>query len=33
VVRTDGLVAAWINRREKHLAVNAIVYGFAVAWE
>jgi hypothetical protein len=24
-------VAAWVNRREKHLAVNAIVYGFAVA--
>jgi hypothetical protein len=25
--------AAWINRRERHLAVNAIVYGLAVAWE
>ena len=25
--------AAWINRREKHLAINAIVYGLAVAWE
>jgi hypothetical protein len=25
--------AAWINRRERHLAVNAIVYCLAVAWE
>jgi hypothetical protein len=25
--------AAWINRRERHLAVNALVYGLAVAWE
>ena len=25
--------AAWINRRERHLAVNAIVYALAVAWE
>lgn len=25
--------AAWVNRRERHLAVNAIVYGLAVAFE
>jgi hypothetical protein len=25
--------AAWINRRERHLAINALVYGLAVAWE
>jgi hypothetical protein len=25
--------AAWINRRDSHLAVNAIVYGTLVAWE
>ena len=25
--------AAWINRRERHLAVNALIYGFGVAWE
>jgi hypothetical protein len=25
--------AAWINRRERHLAVNAAVYLLAVAWE
>jgi hypothetical protein len=25
--------AAWVNRRERHLAVNAVVYGLAVAWE
>jgi hypothetical protein len=25
--------AAWINRRERHLAINAIVYGLAVAFE
>jgi hypothetical protein len=25
--------AAWLKRRERHLAVNAIVYGAAVWWE
>jgi hypothetical protein len=25
--------AAWINRRERHLAVNALIYGLGVAWE
>lgn len=25
--------AAWVNRRERHLAVNAMVYALAVAWE
>ncbi len=25
--------AAWINRRERHLAINALVYGLGVAWE
>jgi hypothetical protein len=25
--------AAWINRRERHLAINAIVYGLGVAYE
>ena len=25
--------AAWIQRRERHLAVNAVLYGFAIAWE
>jgi hypothetical protein len=25
--------AAWINRRERHLAVNAIIYALGVAWE
>jgi hypothetical protein len=25
--------AAWINRRERHLAVNAVIYGLGVAWE
>jgi hypothetical protein len=26
-------VAAWIKRRQPHLAVNAVVYCFAVWWE
>jgi hypothetical protein len=25
--------AAWINRRERHLAVNVLIYAFGVAWE
>jgi hypothetical protein len=25
--------AAWINRRERHLAVNAVLYCLGVAWE
>jgi hypothetical protein len=25
--------AAWINRRERHLAINALVYSLGVAWE
>lgn len=25
--------AAWLRRRQTHLAVNAIVYGLAVVWE
>jgi hypothetical protein len=25
--------AAWINRRDPHLAVNAVLYGLAIAWE
>jgi hypothetical protein len=25
--------AAWINRRERHLAVNAVIYTLGVAWE
>ena len=25
--------AAWINRRERHLAVNAVIYAFGAAWE
>jgi hypothetical protein len=25
--------AAWINRRERHLAVNALIYSLGVAWE
>ena len=25
--------AAWINRRERHLAINALIYGLGVAWE
>ena len=25
--------AAWLNRRERHLAVNTVVYALAVAWE
>ncbi len=26
-------LAAWLRRREDHLAVNAVVYALAVAWE
>ena len=26
-------VAAWLSRRERHLAINAIVYGALTAWE
>jgi len=25
--------AAWINRREPHLAVNTVLYGLLIAWE
>jgi hypothetical protein len=25
--------AAWLNRRERHLAVNALLYGLATFWE
>jgi hypothetical protein len=25
--------AAWLKRRERHLAVNAVIYGLAIAWE
>ena len=25
--------AAWINRRERHLAVNTVIYVLGVAWE
>jgi hypothetical protein len=25
--------AAWVNRRERHLAMNVVVYALAVAWE
>ena len=25
--------AAWVNRRERHLAVNAVIYALGVAWE
>jgi hypothetical protein len=25
--------AAWLKRRQRHLAVNAIVYGLATIWE
>ena len=25
--------AAWINRRERHLALNAVIYALGVAWE
>src|SRR5688572_33003947 len=25
--------AAWVQRRQRHLAVNAIIYGLAIAWE
>jgi hypothetical protein len=25
--------AAWLNRRERHLAINAVIYGLGVAWE
>jgi hypothetical protein len=26
-------VAAWLSRRERHLAINAIVYAALTAWE
>ena len=26
-------LAAWLCRRERHLAINAVVYGAAVLWE
>ena len=26
-------VAAWLRRRQRHLAVNAIIYGVAAVWE
>lgn len=25
--------AAWLRRRERHLAVNTVLYGMAIAWE
>ena len=25
--------AAWLKRRQRHLAINAVVYGLAVWWE
>jgi hypothetical protein len=25
--------AAWVRRRQRHLAVNAVVYGLAIIWE
>jgi hypothetical protein len=25
--------AAWVNRRERHLALNAVIYALGVAWE
>lgn len=25
--------AAWINRRERHLALNTVIYALGVAWE
>jgi hypothetical protein len=25
--------AAWLKRRERHLAFNAVIYGFAIWWE
>jgi hypothetical protein len=25
--------AAWLKRRQRHLAINAVVYGIAVWWE
>jgi hypothetical protein len=25
--------AAWVKRRQRHLAINAVVYGLAVCWE
>lgn len=25
--------AAWLKRRQRHLAINAIIYGAAVLWE
>lgn len=26
-------LAAWLRRREPHLAVNAAIYGLAIVWE
>jgi hypothetical protein len=25
--------AAWLKRRQRHLAINAVIYGAAVLWE
>ena len=25
--------AAWLKRRQRHLAINAVIYGFALFWE
>ena len=25
--------AAWLKRRQRHLAINAVIYGLAVCWE
>jgi len=25
--------AAWLRRRDRHLAINAVLYGCAMAWE
>ena len=25
--------AAWIRRRQRHLAINAVIYGTAIFWE
>ena len=25
--------AAWLKRRQPHLAINAVIYGFAIWWE
>jgi hypothetical protein len=25
--------AAWLQRRERHLAINAVIYGLATIWE